>query len=97
MSRLYLSKPCALFPLFAHGTAGAVGARLSLRPLQERGTTRCSNPGENLLREGESLPGCVLPSSTRHAGYGTNLPGLLLRERRPLRAVPEAANGTTGA
>ena len=26
----------------AHGAAGAVGARLSLRPLSERGTTRCT-------------------------------------------------------
>jgi len=34
MSRLYLwFNPCALFyRTFAHGTAGAVGARLSLRP-----------------------------------------------------------------
>ena len=37
MSRLYLSNPCALFYLFAHGAAGAVGARLSLRPLVREG------------------------------------------------------------
>ena len=30
----------------AHGDAGAVGARLSLRPLSERGTTRLQNSGE---------------------------------------------------
>ena len=38
MSWLYLSNPCALFvALFAHGNAGAVGARLSLRPHSRRG------------------------------------------------------------
>jgi hypothetical protein len=36
---------------FAHGTAGAVGARLSLRPLQRGGPTRLQNPGENPPRE----------------------------------------------
>src|SRR5262245_2548589 len=35
----------------AHGTAGASSARLSLRPLSERGTTKLHNPGENELRE----------------------------------------------
>ena len=39
------------FTTFAHGTAGAVGARLSLRPLIQRGTTKLHNPGENELRE----------------------------------------------
>src|SRR5206468_7879418 len=29
------------FTTFAHGTAGAVSARLSLRPLIKRGPTRC--------------------------------------------------------
>src|SRR5262245_53757745 len=39
MSRLYLwFNPCALFyRTSAHGTAGAVGARLSLRPLFKEG------------------------------------------------------------
>jgi hypothetical protein len=31
----------------AHGAAGAVGARLSLRPLSERGTMRLHSSGEN--------------------------------------------------
>ena len=35
----------------AHGNAGAVGARLSLRPLFEEGATKMQNPGENLPRE----------------------------------------------
>src|ERR1700757_1683988 len=39
------------FAVFAHGAAGAVGARLSLRPLEGEGATRLQNPGENLLRE----------------------------------------------
>ena len=43
------------FAVFAHGAAGAVGARLSLRPLHKRGTTRLHNSGENLPRECEAL------------------------------------------
>jgi hypothetical protein len=35
----------------AHGTAGAVGARLSLRPLSERGTTNWQHSGEIEPRE----------------------------------------------
>src|ERR1700752_3965414 len=35
----------------AHGTAGAVSARLSLRPLSERGTANLQNSGENEPRE----------------------------------------------
>src|ERR1700742_3756983 len=42
MSWLFLSNPCAFFHYpIAHGDAGAVGARLSLRPLFKRGPTRC--------------------------------------------------------
>ena len=37
--------PCAL--LYAHGTTGAASARLSLRPLQGRGTTRLQNSGRS--------------------------------------------------
>src|SRR5262249_19636974 len=44
-----------------HGTAGAVGARLSLRPLPRRGTTRLQSPGENLSRERDRM----LPPSLR--------------------------------
>src|SRR5262245_31180265 len=44
---------CFSVALFAHGTAGAVGARLSLRPLHKRGTTRLHNSGEYLPRECE--------------------------------------------
>jgi hypothetical protein len=36
MSRLYLSNPCAFLLPIAHGDAGAVGARLSLRLSSER-------------------------------------------------------------
>ena len=39
----------------AHGDAGAVGARLSLRPLIEEGAKKVQNPGENLPRERERL------------------------------------------
>src|SRR5215470_394493 len=58
MSRLFLSNPCASsVALFAHGAAGAVGARLSLRPLLEEGhrsgTTRAkSGRGNVFLRLG---------------------------------------------
>ena len=39
------------FAILAHGAAGAVSARLSLRPLLKRGTTRLQDSGENLPRE----------------------------------------------
>ena len=39
------------FAVFAHGAAGAVGARLSLRPLHKRGTMNLQNSGENEPRE----------------------------------------------
>ena len=51
MSRLYLSNPCAFSCLIAHGAAGAVSARLSLRPLFKRGTTKLQNSGEFEPRE----------------------------------------------
>ena len=53
MSRLYLSNPCAFLLPIAHGNAGAVGARLSLRPLFERGTTNCKTQAK-LCRENEN-------------------------------------------
>ena len=37
MSRLYLSNPCAFSSTIARGAAGAVSARLSLRPLYREG------------------------------------------------------------
>jgi hypothetical protein len=56
VSAVPVVKPvCISVALFAHGTAGAVGARLSLRPLSERGTTRLQNPGENAPRERSRL------------------------------------------
>src|SRR5262245_60579206 len=39
------------FTTIAHGAAGAVSVRLSLRPLPKRGTTNLQNPGENESRE----------------------------------------------
>src|SRR4030095_1257207 len=39
------------FATLAHGAAGAVGARLSLRPLSERGTTNWQSSGEITPRE----------------------------------------------
>src|SRR5262245_23883477 len=44
MSWLHLSNPCAFFTTIAHGAAGAVGARLSLRPLP-RGSNATAQPG----------------------------------------------------
>src|SRR5215813_3448611 len=40
----------SLLPI-AHGATGAASARLSLRPLSERGPTRRHNPGESAPRE----------------------------------------------
>jgi hypothetical protein len=45
------------FATFAHGAAGAVGARLSLRPLSERGTRNCKTPGKTRPRECLSTSG----------------------------------------
>src|SRR5207253_10955033 len=39
----------------AHGTTGAVGARLSLRPLFEEGQRDCNNPGKTVPRERERM------------------------------------------
>ena len=47
MSRLYLSNPCAFPTTIAHGAAGAVGARPSLRPLVKRGITKLQDSGES--------------------------------------------------
>ena len=41
----------------AHGAAGAVGARLSLRPFIEKGANEMKNPGENLSRDPFRLTG----------------------------------------
>jgi hypothetical protein len=42
-----LSNPCAFSRTFRTRAAGAVGARLSLRPLFKRGPTRLQSSGEN--------------------------------------------------
>src|ERR1700752_296157 len=42
---------CVLLTTIAHGAAGAVGARLSLRPLFKRGRTNLQNPGKHAPRE----------------------------------------------
>ena len=57
MSWLYLwFNPCAFYyRTFAHGTAGAVGARLSLRPLIGREQTKMHDPGESEPREREAV------------------------------------------
>ena len=42
---------CVLYYPFAHGAAGAAGARLSLRPPLKREQTKLQNPDENESRE----------------------------------------------
>jgi hypothetical protein len=49
-----------LFSTFAHGTAGAVGARLSLRPLISEGAKNSQNPGKVAPRECLSTSGLWL-------------------------------------
>jgi len=56
MSWLYLSNPCAFLSTNAHGPAGAVGARLSLRPLFERGTMNCKTQANFKPWERSRLP-----------------------------------------
>jgi hypothetical protein len=82
MFGLYLSNPCAPFiALFAHGDAGAVGARLSLRPFDERGPTTTHHPGGIAPRERESAP----PSSscTATKNLHTRLPSGRLWSSQP--------------
>jgi hypothetical protein len=43
----------------AHGTAGAVGARLSLRPLRKERDNEIAKPGRNALRECGRTPSAV--------------------------------------
>ena len=62
MSRLYLSNPCAFFSTIAHGAAGAVSARLSLRPLSERGTTNWQSSDKS-CRENEEAHSVVVPAN----------------------------------
>src|SRR5438128_7288936 len=65
MSRLYLSSPCALLLPFAHGDAGAVGARLSLRPPEDGGPMRCKTRAKR-SRGNENV--CPQMSSPAKAG-----------------------------
>src|ERR1043166_3762380 len=53
MSWLYLSNPCAFLLPIAHGAAGAVSARLFLRPLSRR-ERRIRKPRAKPRRENES-------------------------------------------
>src|SRR5436190_23775070 len=68
MSWLYLSNPCAFFLPIAHGAAGAVGARLSLRPLfgeeQRIGKTRAKTGREN-----ERLCFHVIASAAKQSSF----------------------------
>jgi hypothetical protein len=45
------------FTTIAHGAAGAVGARLSLRPLIEEGATNLHTPGETSRGNNDCRPG----------------------------------------
>ena len=51
MSRLYLSNPCAFSFLIAHGAAGAVSARLSLRPFLTERDNEIAELGQTMSRE----------------------------------------------
>src|SRR4030095_14969804 len=48
------------FTTSAHGAAGAVGARLSLRPLPNRGTTKLQTSGKSCRGNADSHPYCYL-------------------------------------
>jgi hypothetical protein len=87
-SRDVLAVPVVLTRVlsFAHGATGAVGARLSLRPLQERGTTKCHNPGENLPRECTRAPSRALTVCSN----SENLPTLVGSDFQDALSVPES-------
>ena len=55
----------------AHGATGAVGARLSLRPLSERGTTSLQNSGEIEPRErAPTFPPSLRAKRSNPASFG---------------------------
>jgi len=72
MSRLYLSNPCAFFTTIAHGAAGAVGARPSLRPLFKRGTRNAKSPDEIAPRERIFVRPLWLPPRCYNTVIGQN-------------------------
>src|SRR5262249_5251618 len=65
----------------AHGAAGAVGARPSLRPLLKRGPMSMQDPGEILSRDREAAP----PSSSCTAAKNLHAPK---RAGQPLESSP---------
>src|SRR5689334_7160357 len=81
MSWLYLwFNPCA-FPsaLFAHGTAGAVGARLPRALSSEREQTKMQNLGQIVSRERERM--AVLLASPHHIGFQHRIEHRVRRRR----------------
>src|SRR5262245_53100746 len=72
MSWLYLwFNPCAFYyRTFAHGTAGAVGARLSLRPLPRRGPTNCKTRAKPRC---ENEPSCFPVIARRESDEAIHL------------------------
>jgi hypothetical protein len=86
MSRLYLSNPCAFLTTIAHGAAGAVGARLSLRPPFKEGQRDCIARANRVARTRALVPSCHRP---RHVSAKAS-PGF---EPRPAEALAKAASG----
>jgi hypothetical protein len=63
------------FTTFAHGTAGAVGARLSLRPLSKERDNEIAKLGQIVSRERERMCRAATPSTTVvPAKAGTHTP-----------------------
>src|SRR4030095_9219290 len=63
------------FTTFAHGTAGAVGARLSLRPLSKERDNEIAKLGQIVSRERERRCRAATPSTTVvPAQAGTHTP-----------------------
>jgi hypothetical protein len=74
------------FTTLAHGTAGAVGARLSLRPLPKRGTTKIAQPGRKRAAGMTTL----ISSSPRRPVSAKASPGFCTRGAE---ALAKAAGG----
>src|SRR6202007_556323 len=73
------------FTTHAHGNAGAASARLSLRPLRFRGTTRLQNSGKS-CRGNESVCSTVITSKPKRSTYPRGERGIatsrLIHKRR---------------
>src|SRR5262245_28936997 len=74
---------CALSLPIAHGAAGAVGARLSLRPLIGEGATNAHTSGEIAPRDRNLVSFHVIASEAKQSSFAAAMEAGLLRRFAP--------------